>query len=74
MNMSTILKNERVIYAILIFAFLDLFTLEFCYNLGKLHTITGAVGYSVSFFLPIMPVFLMSGVLLMKQIKKQSNN
>jgi|BarGraIncu00222A_1022003.scaffolds.fasta_scaffold13807_3 hypothetical protein len=68
--MNSILKNEQIIHLIFTLSFLCLFALEFCYSLGKLHTIAGAFSSTVSFNLPVMPVFLISCALLVyKKIK-----
>ena len=68
--MSTILRNERMMYASLTLSFLGIFVLEFCYSLGKLHTLDGAFSNTVLFSLPLIPMFLISCALLLnKKIK-----
>jgi len=75
LDMSIVLKNKKILSQVLLFSFLVLYVSEFCYNLGKLHSVPEALAHSISSLIPFMPIYLIIGMNLVKKTnKKQSNN
>jgi hypothetical protein len=60
-------RNEKLFIFILAGLYYFMFIIEFCYNLGRLHNAFDAFAHSVSMFIPIIPMLVVSVVLFVRR-------
>lgn len=60
-------RDKKLLIFILTGLYYFMFVIGFCYNLGKFHNVLDAFAHSMSMFIPIIPMLVVSVVLLVRR-------